>query len=175
MRTQTTPSGITPPRMLRARRVGATMAELITVSVIISVLLAGSVISANAVFSRSNVSLIDGRFDRVVQAQTSQASVRGAYMWGDDADDLQLQAEMPESLVRDLDLTHGTSTDANTISVAVGAQGTLALAARTRDGTCRWRTVSAPGSADPTRQGTADGVRCRADNLLPAGEPAAWE
>jgi prepilin-type N-terminal cleavage/methylation domain-containing protein len=163
--------------MMRRRfsRYGLTLIELTAALVVASVLLGGSAYAIQRMLDRTDERLADMAIERVVQAQVARSAATGAYAWGLDGDDEDLRRQLPEAMLRDLEVTHGTSTDLESASIAVGTNGTLAVSVRLPNGACRWWNVPAP-SPDPSRTlGTAPNFRCEAAQLLPAGEPPMWD
>jgi type II secretory pathway pseudopilin PulG len=153
----------------------------LTVAFVVFAILAGlGVVAIQAQLSRTDAALSAQSIDRVVQAQVSYASVYGTYAYGVGGDDGDLQQRLPETVTRSLTLTHGTSQDPDQVSVAVGSEQTLVVAARLPDGACTWRVLPVVTALGADELASVDverssAVTCQAALLLPAGELPVWQ
>jgi prepilin-type N-terminal cleavage/methylation domain-containing protein len=170
----------------RTHRHGLTLVEVAVALLVFAMIAAAAAVTVRASLDRADQGLADATIDRVVTAQLSYASGRGAYAWGVGGDDDDLRSRLPEALARDVALTHDQSRRPDVASVAVGEQGTLTVAVALPNGRCRYRSVGAPsaqrsgsaaeaGTALADEPATSPRTRCVASQLLPSGETAIWE
>lgn len=160
----------------RCGRRGFTLVEIAIVLTVSASLLLASAFTARSALVRNDRGQADLAIDRVVQAQVGHAAVHGLYAYSASGDDSELAGKLPESLSRDLTLTHGMSTSPNVVSLAVGTEQTLVVAIQLADRSCRWRVTPSFASGGPSPQDvrTRDKtVVCDASQLLPGTEVAA--
>lgn len=157
-------------------RSGFTTVEFAVALIVASILAVAAVLLVNATLDRADPVLADTTIQRVVAAQVTHAAAFGTYAYGSGGSDAQLADALPESLARDVTLTHGESTGTDVVSIAVGDQQTLVVAVQLPDASCRWRTVPAiTGDVEAQVTEQDPGVICVAADLLPPGETPAWE
>jgi hypothetical protein len=160
-------------------RRASTVLELAATLALVLFIVSGTILTVRAFAARSDEALADAVLHQVVLTQQSLATATGSYVWGPGDDDSERDANLsrhfPETVLRDLTVTHAESKGMSSVSMAVGREGTLAAAVLLTDGRCRIAVAGAPASGAPVELRTEPTVRCLASTLLPSGEDAAWE
>lgn len=157
-------------------RSGYTVIEIVTALTMLAVFVALITFTATSMIRRQDAFLAERSLDRVASAQMSHALATGWYAYGAGGSSSDLASKMPRDLTRDLSLTHGEATDTRMVSVAVGQEGSLVLAAVTPERTCIARRYPAPTAPEYTFEdvSVAADEACIASGLLPLEEPPAW-
>lgn len=149
--------------LTRRRTRGFTLLEMVAVLVILGVLV--SIAAANWGFIVSRGRSIEGgaAIDRIVALEGPIGRDYGSYT--------QWPSDLGDKSTSDTVLGDGVSTQSTEISVALGDQGSLALAVQTSSG-CIYRVVSSvvTGAAQSTPAGVPANAACQADAAFTGAE-----
>ena len=159
--------GADPDRPGVVRRRGFTILELVITMVVVTTLAAVGTVGLSSVNNRQQRDVAKADVDMVAQAQLRFAALYDTFT--DYPLDLTGYASVPKPIT--VATTPALTT--RTVSIALGSEGGLGLAARGTDGSCLFRYLPSLGTLGESEQWVAEtGALCEGRAAFPAGEHA---